>query len=458
MRIIEETTSLNNDLTELTQDSLFPQIASIVAILIVVFVTVLFINRLRNGNHKTIGILFIVFLLGITFGLIFNLKTQRIANIIESNSFFIALIALIFSTSTYYSIDSVDQKNKMDNNILDTEHYTVAYRKILEDLNVNDQMEYISKFKKIVEAPKIKTCMQYSRWIQEVLDHIVFFVYLDLIIEGENIDIQTIEIETEEIRRSICKRLDKHRKYDAIGSRIEILLEENASLIKTVFDYQKRRAWLRKEKGRDNNNLDSLKRGENLISMFENIRGRILINPIARIVYHNYLGLDYLRIVIEIIYRPIEKQVKEEKPEEFTERFFYLFKDKGKDYFELYDEKRETLKSVEKCRFFLRIAERNFEEARKYAEGDFLWLAYIQYNYARVKQMYFLIDTLTSEVSGEQIESIVSQLELAIKSRENVCYMFSKDGFMKKRFEWELEKAVNQKEFFCSVFYSVDGN
>lgn len=214
MGIIKKNTSPIGKLIELIHESVFLQtvfqgalvivVIAIVAILIDTKRNELFgkkiITSFRNGItknniYKTVGILFLVFLFGTAFYFLFDPENQ-LHYTMESKSFFIALASLVFASFTYYSIDSVEKKNKMDNNILDAEMYTVAYPRLLEDLNVNDQMKYISKFKEMVETPKIKTCMQFSQWIQEIIDLIVFFVYLNFTTDEEKPYEDRIQAET----------------------------------------------------------------------------------------------------------------------------------------------------------------------------------------------------------------------------------------------------------------------
>lgn len=65
---------------------------------------------------------------------------------------------------TYFFIDAVEKKNKMDNNILETENYTVAYNRVLKELDAETEDEYKRKLYDFVKKPDISSCMKYADW------------------------------------------------------------------------------------------------------------------------------------------------------------------------------------------------------------------------------------------------------------------------------------------------------
>lgn len=138
----------------------------------------------KKGNHKKtftsrntrwvvmIGI--VIFIVGFGAGSILTRYPDGIAgqwqNYGDPITFIISFVALVFAMITYLSIDAVEKKNEMDNNILETENYTVAYNRILKELDSETEEEYKRKLYDSFKKPDISSCMKYADWLQTIID------------------------------------------------------------------------------------------------------------------------------------------------------------------------------------------------------------------------------------------------------------------------------------------------
>lgn len=108
-----------------------------------------FDGQFKNGKKSSVVVTIIclvIFIAGFGAGSILTMYPDsaigRWQNYGDPITFIISFVALVFAMITYFSIDAVEKKNKMDNNILETENYTVAYNRVLKELGAETEDEY----------------------------------------------------------------------------------------------------------------------------------------------------------------------------------------------------------------------------------------------------------------------------------------------------------------------------
>lgn len=102
---------------------------------------------------------------------------------ISISSLVISFIALIIALITYFSIDSVNNVTSMEGNVLENPNYTIAYSEMIKSFsNCKVKSEFEKKLlEKVCPAfnNKTLTCIQFADFIQNVIDHIIWFAYVD---------------------------------------------------------------------------------------------------------------------------------------------------------------------------------------------------------------------------------------------------------------------------------------
>lgn len=361
----------------------------------------------KRIRFKWSYVVIVVVVLGSMVAGIFWSYTERFqGDWINLTSFVISVIALIISLITYISIDAVNQMTTMDGNVLENENYTVAYSEMLRQFADCETKEAFQKrlFDVVNNGFKYNcsTCIQYADNIQNLIDHIIWFAYLDF-----------SDIKFERELDKLIKRVDKKLiEYCNLSNGIQHTLQENVKLVKRVLDYQMRR---------------SLTQGN--ISNFEDIRGKMIRNPISQIVYYDYLGLNYRSKVSQLL------KVCGSSKGEFTPEYMrdvYVFKYSDTD--------------MENIKTLLRKARRSFEEAKELSDGDILWRSYISYNMARTEIMGWLIKS-DAHYSYERLESI---LEDVVNIRREACFLYGANtgAYLKTEFDKEYVRAKSLLENF----------
>ena len=181
-------------------------------------------------------------------------------NTILITSFVISFAAFVFSVITYFSIDAVNNITAMDGNVLENENYAIAYEEMIDKfMNAADQKAYTQKLLNEVSCPKkTKSCIVFADCLQNILDHIILFAYVDL---------------SDNETRKECDKLIKIIREEAdyyikLSNGIKYQLDENIKLIEYIMDYQKARS----------------QKQDWEFSKLENIRGNMLKNPISKIL------------------------------------------------------------------------------------------------------------------------------------------------------------------------------
>ena len=363
------------------------------------------INRqFKNGKKSSAVVTIIclvIFIAGFGAGSVLTMYPDSVIgrwqNYGDPITFIISFVALVFAMITYFSIDAVEKKNKMDNNILETENYTVAYNRILKELDAETEEEYKRKLYDSVKMPDISSCMKYADWLQTIIDRIVFFGYFTW---------------DEKKRKSFIDDIENGcKEYEDIGSGLKLLIVENVNLIRAVVEYQEQR-----------------KKNIYSYSFLEDVRGNMLKNPVAKMVYLDYLGLDYHKKAAEVMRYEIDET-------EFSDEYFKKWLLKG------------DFENKDKIGVFVSIAIRSFEKAIEISDDDMLWRGYLQYNLARTRVIEYL---LSSAQERSALEGNVLQiLEECVRTRKNICYMFEKsNSFLAGKFADELDRATKLQKSF----------
>ena len=151
-----------------------------------------------------------------------------------------------------------------------------------------------------------------------------------------------------------------------------------------------------------------------------NIRGKLLRNPISKIIYLDYLGLSYNAKAIALVKDICRLNGQVFLPENIKKIYDTDFKDK-----------------YEHINLYLQRAHKAFAMARELSEDEVLWEGYIKYNLARV----LLMKALVNKSSFEEWELLIAE---TIEARHRVAVLFGdliKDGensYLINSFEKEL--------------------
>lgn len=322
---------------------------------------------------------------------------------ISISSLVISFIALIIALITYFSIDSVNNVTSMEGNVLENPNYTIAYSEMLKSFsNCKVELEFEKKLLEKVNPVlnyKNLTCIQFADFIQNVIDHIIWFAYVDF----KNAQIRN---ECTKLIQSLEREL---QRYSSLSNGIQYILNENIKLIKYVLDYQEERSL----------NRDTVCR-------LEDIRGKMLQNPISQIIYYNYLGL-YYRNKANTLFRPCNSKYNE-----------FSF-----EYMKSIIEYNYDPKVVKEINILLNRAHCNFDLADELAKTDILWQGYIQYNLARTFVMEYLINATAEDLTCNYARS-------ALSVRDAVCFLYrsADDSYLNEMFYKEYTYADNLlKEF-----------
>lgn len=310
----------------------------------------------------------------------------------------LSITALVIAVVTYSSIDSVNMISTMEGNVLENENYTIAYSELV--LNYASCKDIRSLQDKLFEDNinnikyKSKTCIQFSDNLQNIIDSILWFAYTD---------VRSSECQSK--AKELTELLDKKfLEFDRITNGNQYLLMESIKLIKYVLYYQ------------GNRDTSDFNPKFDLI----NIRGKLLRNPISKIIYLDYLGLSYNAKAIALVKDICRLNGQVFLPENIKKIYDTDFKDK-----------------YEHINLYLQRAHKAFAMARELSEDEVLWEGYIKYNLARV----LLMKALVNKSSFEEWELLIAE---TIEARHRVAVLFGdliKDGensYLINSFEKEL--------------------
>ena len=141
-----------------------------------------------------------------------------------------------------------------------------------------------------------------------------------------------------------------------------------------------------------------------------------------------YLGLDYRRKVASIL-----KNCGDEHTEFSKENMRAIM---------MYEYTRENMQQF-MC--LIERAEICFEKAQIIAKNNILWKGYILYNKIRVDIMKYLV----GEGKVRAKKELINDLSNIIQIRENVCFLFQREGsYLDMKFKEEVERVRMLKNNF----------
>lgn len=323
-------------------------------------------------------------------------------------SLVIAIIALYIALRTYVSIDSVSVISSMEGNVLCNENYNAQYLELVKQYS--ECCDVMSLEKKMFENIVIEilfkssTCMEYADRIQSVLDHLLWYAYVDK-------DNKTYK---RHIKILIFLIEKKYKKFSVISNGNQHILNEHIKLIKRVLEYQEK-------------SVGSTV-GENKESIL-NIRGRMFTNPVSKTLYYDYLGLEFYNTAKKLLEVELELD-----GDIFTTQNMNKIRESKKEKDSSKKEKRIELS------MYLEKAQKAFEKARESSEEDILWNGYITFNLARV-------ELLAALVEDEFKENWSKSIEAAEYARFTVLKLFvggqGKDDVEKRHAEYIAKKKGN---------------
>ncbi len=329
---------------------------------------------------------------------------ERINYLVAVIALVVSLIALWYSVVTYSSIDSVSKITSMENNVLEKENYSVSYFELFRQyMDCKTRQDFTDKLASRIIKPikSAKTCMEFADALQNCIDQIVLFSFAD--------------IGSERYARIIAElqnQLDKkYRRFSHLSNGIQYLFGEYVKIIKCVLDYQQCRYSGKPTK---------------TISM-ESVRGNMLMNPIAKTVYFDYLGLYYLHKLDKIVPdRPGQTKDRRLIPD-------LTFNDAS-------DEQRAV--------FYLKQAEECFLIAHKSCQSDLFWSSFIDYNLTRSR-------TFLAIIKGADTSNVRGEAEQVIRLREKTCLIYCDDPemadtYLKDRLMYETRLSRSFLEQFSA--------
>ena len=328
--------------------------------------------------------------------------------------FSIALIALYIAIKTYMSITQIDKLGKMDGNVLDNKDYVTPIGELVIEFKEKDGPKLSEKLfesaRKHLEKGS-RTAGDFADSLQYLVDLIVLFPAIfnsqdDKIGNGYGDNL-------EKITKQVDRQYKKFSKSLSRGNLIQI--SEVISLFKAVTDYQK-------QVNNDDFNMNS-----NLLR----VRGSMLNNPVAKTVYHNYLGLVFHKKAINLL--------RKDGGQLDTLSICGVFKTSN-----LKLECSEKDEIIE----YLEYADEQFDKAIQASKDDIMWSGFINFNKARV---LFLL-SLLSEADGKSRENWLEVMERAISSRSKLNFFIkevlgehNKDTYLSRFFDYQEEYARTVK-------------
>lgn len=312
-------------------------------------------------------------------------------------SLLISIVALLVALSTYFSIDSVNAISSMEGNVLCNEHYNAEYPILVEkysDCKNQKELEqklFTNLYRDLQEQSD--TCMQFADRIQDILDHILWYAYVDT---------KTPEYKAH-VEKIITLLNKRYESFSAISNGNQYMLKEHIKLIMNVLNYQ----------SNVQNDRMLAPKGQML-----NIRGRMFLNSVSKTIYYDYLGLEYHKKALSFLRSHVGFE-----GEEFLQENMRMIR----DYPYTEDERNEL-------NIYLNKAKDAFYLAAASCEEDILWEGYITFNKARIDLLKSIVEDRFDEVLWDE------SIRTAITARYAVLKLFGSKGDADSFLHLELEK------------------
>jgi len=331
-------------------------------------------------------------------------------NIVDAISFIVAIIALVFSAVTYFSIDSVNSVTSMNGNVLENPNYTITASTAIQNFSEYETYEeYERKLFDIVKVSRFsKSCMVFADEIQCIIDNLVWFTDINMKNE-ENV---------KRINKLVKQLKQGEKHYNKLSNGINYLLGENIKLIEYILQFQVHR-----------------KSDELHICALENVRGEMLINPVSRIIYYDYVGLDYSKQVRRML------DIEGENKDFSLNNLQMIQKCIASNQYDI-----EILKRIE---ILLKRANMFFEKALSVAQDNILWEGYILCNVARTKVQLFLLQI--ENITKEDVVEAYNQVIEMKRTEMVLCFNNDRDSFLKSKYEYRLDQMITERNVFIYI-------
>lgn len=318
----------------------------------------------------------------------------------------ISVVALIYAMITYYSIDRVQSMNSMEGNVLCNPNYSVAYPENIQQFeSCENEIDFGDSLFEILYYKKPSNCHEYAQGIQCVIDNLTWIAWA-----------KHDELFYRRSEKLMKKLSDDQKRFSRVNSGLNLLIDENIKLIDSVIHYQNHRI-----------------SNSTALCPMENIRGKILENPLARLTYHNYLGLEYMKRARDLL--GIDNLYSSEGLQQARKSFESGAFDSIRGYYSA----------------LIEIAKKSFSNAAEIAKDDLVWNGYISYNFARVCIMQYLINP--DLIGYNEMKQILSSM---VTKRENILFIIWKDNnqsmsYLHQKFIKELDAAKRLNSSFMTI-------
>jgi len=279
----------------------------------------------------------------------------------------VALMALFISMRTFYSIDEVNAISRMDGNVMENSRYRPN---ILRAVFMFQQTDFAAASKALMkhmeqlfENNNKQSGAHLADNVQEVADMMVlipFFIHTG--------DKQASSVHLQRVSKLLNTMRSQVNNFKEVTDGSCKLLEETISLIDAVFAYQKMTA-----------------NGKSDPSKLLEVRGSLFVNPVTCVLYHNYIGLYYLKratnLLCDFQANTSLKQIIESASTCSIEK--------------------KSLALIYACK-----ASDSFLQARKNIGDDLIWSAFVCFNIARAEYMKQLLNEAPNDWEKYINESI----------------------------------------------------
>ena len=336
--------------------------------------------------------------------------------IIAATSLGVALLALYISLRTFYSIDEVNAISRMDGNVMENPRYRPNILRavfLFPQIGfVETSKAYMNYLNGLFQKKNQQSGAHLADSVQETADLLVLVPYFI-----KTYDVEESAVQLESVTALLISIKNKVNNFKEISDGSCKLLEETVRLIEAVVAYQ---SW------DVSNQSDPTKLLE--------LRGSIFINPVTCILYHDYLGLYFLRKARTVMC----KQMKSPTLREMIEC--------AKDCAD--DEKSMAL-------VYLNKASESFKRAKENVGDDMIWTGYICFNIARVeyqkkiiKESYGeVVDNVWEEYMNESIRSWITSNKMIAEHLtldSNCSASWLQNAFVSEEDSVRLSKVVMQ--------------
>ena len=299
----------------------------------------------------------------------------------------VALLALYISLRTFYSIDEVNAISRMDGNVMENPRYRPNILRAVfrfPQIGFTETSEALmSHLEGLFRDKNKQSGAHLADNIQEVADMLVlipFFIQTN--------DEKESSVHLQRVSQLITTMKRRVENFKEISDGSCKLLDETVSLIDSVFSYQKLTA-----------------SGESDPSKLLEIRGSIFINPVACVLYHNYLGLYFLQRATSLL---CKHQV-------------------GLSLRQMIEcGKKSSADDKSMALVYAGKASDSFMQAKVHIGGDMIWTAFVCFNIARAEYMKQLLgESLDESLSSDWEKYINESIRSWMTSNKIIAEHFS---------------------------------